>query len=119
MIPFTRDLERQLKRLGVKISSVDNVKSVIIETEDKEIILNTPQIMVMEFRGQKIYQIVAERENIIDLRSEREKKEISEEDIRFIMEQTGLDRDRARELLERAEGDIAKALILYQEKRES
>ncbi|MEM0043248.1 MAG: nascent polypeptide-associated complex protein [Sulfolobales archaeon] len=113
MIPFTRDLEKQLRKLGVKVSNMENVKSIIIETEDKEIIVEPAQILVMEFRGQKIYQIIAEKESIIDLK--QEKSEINEDDIRFIMEQTGLDREKARELLIKAGGDIAKALMMYQD----
>jgi len=118
LIPFTRDLERQLKRLGVKISSLDNVNNVLIETRDKEIILENPQVIVMEFKGQKIYQIIATSEKTIDLTQQRSgSMEITEEDVEFIAQQTGLSKEEARKLLMEAEGDIAKALMIYEESK--
>lgn len=120
MIPFTRDLERQLRRLGVKITDLGGVVSVFIETRDKEIILENPQVIVMEFRGQKIYQIIASSEKIISTEQKpSETKEISEEDIEFVAQQTGLSKEQARELLVKAGGDIAKALIMYEESKRS
>lgn len=115
MIPFGRDLERQLRRLGVKISSIDNVKTVLIETSEREIVLENPQILVMEFRGQKIYQIIPARERVIEFSQQQVSTGYSDEDIEFIVQQTGLSREKARELLERAGGDIAKALMIYEE----
>ncbi|MCC6062793.1 MAG: NagC family transcriptional regulator [Desulfurococcales archaeon] len=117
MIPFNRDLERQLRRLGVKISNIDNVKTVLIEAGDKEIVLEDPQVMVMEFRGQKIYQIISGKEKIISLTAHQETKTYTDEDIEFIMSQTGLSREKAKELLEKAGGDIAKALMIYEEEK--
>jgi nascent polypeptide-associated complex subunit alpha len=117
LIPFNRDLERQLRRLGVKISNIDNVKTVLIEAGDKEIVLEDPQVMVMEFRGQKIYQIISSKEKIISLTAHQETKTYTDEDIEFIMSQTGLSREKAKELLEKAGGDIAKALMIYEEEK--
>ncbi|MGC9009254.1 MAG: nascent polypeptide-associated complex protein [Sulfolobales archaeon] len=118
MIPYIRDLEKQLRKLGVKISSIDGVNSVLIETKDKEIILENPQVIVMEFKGQKIYQIIASSEKTIDLTQQSSGSlEITDEDVEFVAQQTGLSREEAKQLLIRAGGDIAKALMLYEESR--
>ncbi|MGC9148457.1 MAG: nascent polypeptide-associated complex protein [Sulfolobales archaeon] len=118
MIPYTRDLERQLRRLGVKVSNIDDVSSVLIETRDKEIILENPQVIVMEFKGQKIYQIIASSEKTINLTQQSsDSVKITDEDIEFIVQQTGLNKEEAKQLLIRAGGDIAKALMLYEESR--
>jgi len=118
LFPLPRDLERQLKRMGLKVEEVRGVKLVVIEAEDREIMIEEPQVLVMTLKDQKIFQIIGAR--VREVKEEPSKGEggisgISEEDVRFVAEQAGVTPEKAREALIRAGGDIARALMIIQE----
>ena len=126
MFPLSRDLERQLKRMGIKIEELKGVKLVLIEADDKEIMIESPQVYMMVLKDQKIFQIIGS--NIKEIRegektSSAEERagagvsSISQDDIAFVMEQTGISYEEARELLRKAGGDIAKAIMIFNEER--
>lgn len=118
MFPFPRDLERQLKKMGLKVEELKDVKLVLIETGDKEIMIENPQVIVMTMKDQKIYQIVATKVKEVKEEAPREHGEtLSEDDIKFVAEQAGIGYEEAREILKKAGGDIAKALIMIQEEK--
>jgi len=84
-------------------------EQVIIKTADKEIVINNPEVMKLKIQGKTSFQITGETE-------ERELKiEISPEDIKLVMEKTGIKEDSAREALETCNGDIAEAILLCEE----
>jgi len=118
MLPIPRDLERQLRKMGLKVEELRGVKLVLIETEDKEIMIEEPQVLVMALKDQKIFQVIGTK--VKEVREAETKKEetvisISEDDIKFVAEQAGITYEKAKEILEKAGGDIAKALMLAQE----
>jgi len=121
MIPLNpRELRRMLKRMGIQVEELSNVKSVNIVLDNYEIIIRNPQVSVMTIQGQKIYQVVGGQEEKIEVRAEEgivEEVRFSEDDINFVIEQTGVDRDLAIRALKEAGGDIAKAIILITEGR--
>lgn len=118
MFSFPRDLERQLKKMGLKVEELKDVKLVLIETGDKEIMIENPQVIVMTMKDQKIYQIVATKVKEVKEEALREHGEtLSEDDIKFVAEQAGIGYEEAREILKKAGGDIAKALIMIQEEK--
>uniref|UniRef100_A0A7C2ZBI2 NAC-A/B domain-containing protein n=1 Tax=Ignisphaera aggregans TaxID=334771 RepID=A0A7C2ZBI2_9CREN len=55
MLPVNpRDLQkqlRQLKKLGVKIEQIEGAKNASIELRDKKLILENPEVFVVEFGG--------------------------------------------------------------------
>jgi len=119
MLPLNpRELRRMLKRMGIQVEELSNVKSVSIVLDNYEIIIRNPQVSVMTIQGQKIYQVVGGQEEKIEVRAEEgivEEVRFSEDDINFVIEQTGVDRDLAIRALKEAGGDIAKAIILITE----
>ncbi len=104
-----KDLKRFMKQFGIDFKEVE-AKEVLIKLEDRDIVIKNPNVIVTTFQGQKIYQISGEEEII-------EKAKFSEDDIKFVAEQTGVDEDIARKALEKSGGDIAKAIMLIQEKK--
>ncbi len=121
MLPFNpRELRRMLRRMGIRVEELSNVKSVSIMLDNQEIIIRNPQVSVMTVQGQKIYQVVGGQEEKVDLAAESgivEEVTFSDEDIRFVMEQAGVDRELAVRALKEAGGDIAKAILLITEGR--
>lgn len=107
-----RDLKRAMRRLGIDVRELEGVRSVTITLEDKELIIRAPQVIVMKAQGQKIYQIMGGKEEVLERAPEIKEVKFSEEDIRFVMEQTGVSRDEAIKALEEANGDIAQAILL-------
>ncbi|MEM4969969.1 MAG: nascent polypeptide-associated complex protein [Sulfolobales archaeon] len=118
MFPLPRDLERQLRKMGLKVEELRGVKLVLIETDDREIMIEDPQVLIMTLKDQKIFQVIGTK--VKEIREAEARKEetgisISEDDIRFVAEQAGITYEKAKEILERAGGDIAKALMIAQE----
>jgi nascent polypeptide-associated complex subunit alpha len=109
-----RELRRLMKRAGIKLEEVSGAKNVDIHLEDGRIIrIKEPVVTKMEMPGQTMYQIIG-KEEIVEA-EEEVKIEISEEDIKIVMEQTGVDRELAVKALEMTEGDIAQAIMLIKE----
>ncbi|HDJ50663.1 MAG TPA: nascent polypeptide-associated complex protein [Thermoprotei archaeon] len=107
-----RELKRMMKRMGIDVKELSNVKSVIIELEGKEIVLSSPQVTIMKIQGQKVYQIIARSERVVDTEEMMvEETAFSDEDVAFVMEQTGVSREKAIIALKEAGGDIAKAIL--------
>ena len=119
MLPFNpRELRRMLRRMGVRVEELSNVKSVSIVLDDYEIIIRNPQVSVMTIQGQKVYQIVGGQEEKVEVSPESELVEevtFSEDDVKFVMEQSGVSREVAVKALKEANGDIAKAILLITE----
>ena len=98
-------MNQMMKRLGINVKEIENVKKVIIQTDKKEYIFDDAEVTIMDAQGQKTYQISG-RPKILDL-----KDEINKEDIDLIIEQTGKTIEEAKKALEETNGDIAEAII--------
>ncbi|WP_461866329.1 nascent polypeptide-associated complex protein [Thermococcus sp.] len=99
-----RQMKKLMRQMGIKMEELDGVKEVVIRLENKEIILKEPVVTVITAHGEKSYQIVGEEEI-------REILNISEDDIKLVMEQTGVDYETAKKALEETKGDLAEAII--------
>ena len=101
-----REMQKAMRRLGIKQEEIA-AREVIIRTDDKEIVIANPQVSKVNMMGQETYQIVGEAEERL-ISSEAE---ISEDDIKTVMEQTGSTEVKAREAIEENGHDLAKAII--------
>ena len=100
-----RQMERMMKQMGIKARELEGVQEVLIKFADREIVLQDPQVTLTEMAGQRSYQVVGR---------EFERKpefEPSEEDVKLVMEQAGVDREAAVRGLLEANGDIAEAIL--------
>jgi len=106
-----RELKKMLKRMGIDVEELNNVERVEVVLKGKRIIIENPQILVIKTRDQSIYQVIggSVREEVSTT--------VSEEDVEFIVAQTGVSREKAREALIKAGGDIAEAILLIKEGR--
>lgn len=111
---------RQLKKMGMKVNQLENVNEIIIRLGDKKIILENPEVMIIEFASQKMFYVMPKA-----IREEAEVKEtiapsltIKDEDIQFIVEYTGVSYEVAKEMLIKAGGDIAKAIEIIEENKQ-
>ncbi len=107
-----RDLRRALKRMGIQMEDV-NAISVNIELNDgSKLYVESPQVIIIRAKGQPpmIYVIG----DIRKIEAE-EVQVVSDEDVRLVMEQTGVSFEEAKKALEETGGDIAAAILRIQE----
>ena len=104
-----REAKRMMKRMGLSMNEMPDVNEVIFKTNTKEIIIEKPEVAVLELQGQKIYQIVGGKitERIIE-----RKIEIPEEDVQLVAQRAGVSLEQARVALEQTQGDLAQAILL-------
>ena len=112
-----RETKRMMQRMGMNMDSVPDVEQVIIKTSSKEIVVEQPEVAILEMQGQKIFQIIGGQ--VSEKAPERKATAVpvitvSEEDVQLVADQTGKSPDAARKALEECEGDLAKAILLLQ-----
>ncbi len=98
-------LKGVMDRLGIRSESIESTK-VVISCQDKDIVIEEPQVVLIEGQGVRSFQISGDIKEI-----EKAKPEISGEDVEFVREQTGADEAAARKALEETNGDNAAAIL--------
>jgi len=100
-----RQLERQMKAMGIDMYQIEDVKQVTIRTAEKEIVFNDAQVTVIDARGQKMYQVVGTPEEITL------EKEIPESDVMLVAQQANVPKEMAKQALKETKGDLAEAIL--------
>jgi len=104
-----REARRMMQRMGMSMGAMPDVEQVIFKTSTKEIIVENPDVAVMEMQGQKIFQVTGEK--IVEKPVEKAVK-IPEEDVQLVATQANVSSDQARAALEQTKGDLAQAILL-------
>jgi len=92
--------------MGVQQTEID-AKEVIIRCEDKDIIIQNPNVSKVNMMGQETYQIMGKA-----IEQERSSEpSISEDDIKTVMDQAGVDEDTAKKAIQDNKGDLAAAIL--------
>ncbi|MFN7105532.1 MAG: nascent polypeptide-associated complex protein [Pyrobaculum sp.] len=122
MIP-TRDLEKLLKRMGIKMEEVE-VAYVELRLKNGEVVkINNPTVSILKMPNKTlIYQIQAVESSIQKVAPAQGQLtqggyQPSEEDIALVMEQTGASREEVVKALVEARGDLVQAAMRLLEKR--
>ena len=107
-----------MQRMGMNMDTVGDVQQVIIRTADKDIVIDEPEVAILQVQGQKMYQViggqVSEQSPSQRGASAEAKPAFSEEDVQLVADQTGKSLEKAKEALQEADGDLAKAILLLQ-----
>ena len=115
-----KQLQKQMRAMGIDVQDIDDVKQVIIRTATKEIVFNDAQVTIMDARGMKSYQVVGTPEErpiqqaAIGAQSPEAPQgpvEIPDADIMLVAQQAKVSRDVAKKALEDAKGDLAEAIM--------
>ena len=101
-----RKMAQAMKRMGIQQTEIDATQ-VIIKTPEKQIIINNPQVSKVNMMGQETFQVAGQ----IEEQSLEKEAEITEEDIKTVMQQADVDEEKAKEALEHCKGDLAEAII--------
>ena len=106
-----RQLKGMLDRLGIKSTSIDS-RRVVIECEGKDIVIDEPEVTLVEGQGMRSFQISGRVSEV-----DKAAAEISDEDVKFVQEQTGeQDGELVRKTLEETKGDMAEAILKLKKK---
>ena len=99
-----KKMQAMMKQLGIAQEEID-AQRVIIECENKKIIIDDPSVVKIKMQGQENFQIsgkVTEREARTDTTAE---------DIQTIIEKTGCTHEQAQKALATTDGDLIQAIL--------
>lgn len=100
-----RQMERMMKKMGLNVNEIQDVKEVVIRTGTKEILIEDANVTVMDVRGEKSFQVQGRV-------SERPLKgSVPESDIELVASQAGVSKEEAKKALEECGGEPAEAII--------
>jgi nascent polypeptide-associated complex subunit alpha len=108
-MPTGRQAARMMERMGMDLKEVAGVTNVTIETSDKRIVIDAPNVTTITMQGQTMFQVTGgtvKEENIVKATV------IPESDVKLVAEQTGKTAEEARKVLEENNGDLVKAILL-------
>lgn len=101
-------MQKMMKQMGMQSKEIDAIEVVIKTSDDKEIIIKGPQVSKIKVMGQETFQItggeITEEDSVDSV-------EVSEDDVMLVMEKSGASEEDARNALEKADGDIAQAIM--------
>lgn len=92
-----------MKRMGIAQQTV-NASRVVIESDDGNIIIESPSVMKINMQGQESWQITGEA-------TQKENLDFSDEDVKMVVEKTGASEEVVVNFLKENEGDIALAIL--------
>lgn len=112
MIPGVdpRQLKAMMRQMGMSQEEVQATR-VIIETPEKNLVFESPDVQKVTMQGQTTFQIIGSY-------SEEEAKleiNISDDDIEVVSSQANVSKDEAKRALENSNGDIAEAILKLSE----
>ncbi len=101
-----KKLQGMLDKMGIKSTSIES-EQVVIHCRDRDIVIEAPEVTLVEGQGMRSFQISGEVREV-----DKTKAEISDDDVRFVQEQTGVkDAELVRKTLEETKGDNAAAIV--------
>ncbi|MDR0900422.1 MAG: nascent polypeptide-associated complex protein [Methanobrevibacter sp.] len=102
-----KQMERQMKKMGMDMKDLPGVKEVIIRFEDKELVIPDAEVNLMNVMGQETYQITGKA---IEMEIDAEIA-IPKEDIEMVANQADVSEADAEEALIATKGDLAEAIL--------
>jgi nascent polypeptide-associated complex subunit alpha len=101
-----RKVQQMMKQMGIQQVDVPATE-VIIKTENKTIIITNPSVQKVNMMGQENFQVSGE----IHEQANSTTPDISEEDVKTVMEQANVSEEKAKEALDKSKGDLAEAIM--------
>lgn len=98
-------MKAMMRQMGIKQEDIEALK-VIIETPEKNIIIQPATVQKIIMQGQTSFQISGQ------VSEETKKEEISESDIKMVSEKTGKSLEESKKALESSGGDIAESIMI-------
>lgn len=110
----SREVKRMMAQMGIKSNEMTDVKKVVLYGDTKNYVIENAAVTMIEAQGQKSFQIVGNMKEVPKDVKEVKQDEVSPyntEDIKLVMDQTGVGKDKAIEALKGADGEPAQAIL--------
>jgi nascent polypeptide-associated complex subunit alpha len=116
-----RQARRMLQQMGMKMEELEGILEVVLRTAEKEIVIESPSVAVVEMQGAKIFQVMGGRivEKPITASEVAIREKVSEADVQLLVLQLGVSAEEARRALEEADGSLAEAILKLQAMKRS
>jgi nascent polypeptide-associated complex subunit alpha len=98
-----KKMQAVMRQMGISQEEIDASQVIIKKQDNTRIVIDNPSVARVSMRGQETFQISGDVKESVE-------SEISEEDIRTIIEKTSCSPEKAREVLEKT-GDLAEAIM--------
>ncbi len=103
-----REIKRMMSQMGIKSTEMPDVNEVILKGKDKDYLIENATVTMIEAQGQKTFQITG---TMKEKTKEKKKELYDEEDVKLVMDQANVGREKAIEALKNAGGEPAQAII--------
>ncbi len=102
-----KQVQAMMKQMGISQEEIDASRVIIEKTDNKKIVIKNPSVQKIKMHGQETFQISGE----ISEEANNKELEIDEEDIKTVIEKTGVPKKVAIETLKKNNGDLAETII--------
>src|SRR3989338_3466602 len=99
-----KKMQGMMKQMGIAQEEIDASRVIIEKTDGSKIKIENPSVTKIKMQGQETFQIAGE------IFEESNEIGISEEDIKTIIDKTGVSEKQARKSLEKT-GDLAESIL--------
>ena len=100
-------------KMGIKNTEVPATR-VVIESESGNLVVENPQVTMIEMAGQKSLQVVGE---IVEEKAGEKNSKVAEKsDVEIVMEKASCSKEAAEKALKEAAGDIVDAIMIVENK---
>jgi nascent polypeptide-associated complex subunit alpha len=108
-----RKIQQMMKQMGIRQVDIPATE-VIIKTKEKNIVITNPSVAKVNMMGQETFQVSG---NVHEQELETT-PDISEEDVKTVMEQANCSEEEARKTIQENRGDLAQTIINLTKKEE-
>lgn len=99
-----KKMQAVMKQMGIAQEEINASKVIIEKTDGTKIIIDEPSVTKIKMQGQETFQING------DAHEESAEIEVSDEDIKMVIEKTGCTKEQAKESLEKT-GDLTESIL--------
>jgi nascent polypeptide-associated complex subunit alpha len=103
-----------MKQMGMNMNEMGDIQRVILQGQNREIVIEGPQVTSIDVQGTTMYQVAGGTETERKLEAKEKEVQIPEEDILLVAQQANVSMEKARAALEQTEGDLAQAILNLQ-----
>jgi len=98
-------MQALMKQMGMSQENIDASKVTIEKNDGTNIVIENPHVVKINIQGKDSFQVSG------DVRQESKKSQITEDDIKQVMEKTGKSIKKVKNKLKEVNGDIAEAIL--------
>lgn len=105
-------MQKMMNQMGIRTQEMPVEKAVFYLKDGTALEMQMPQVVKMTIQGTETYQVVGHAQPLTTEASKPKELEITDDDIKMVMQQSGVTKEQASKTLKETKGDIAEAIML-------